>query len=130
MAAHPIFHDGNAIIVTTEGPGKLRHFSYGSGNMQSRSGSVATTRHGVSHFVIGFSYTFPRYAFIWEGNGKATCCTSFNRQEHPVGKSWSDACLVEYGHPAINRGALHESIFHGTLPNIDDTICYLLPEKL
>jgi len=130
MATDAIFDNGNTILVTTEGPGKLHLFSWGSTWSQKRTGFVETKRAGKSRFVIGFAYGYTNYAFYWEGEGKAEYRTSNDKTRHPVGNSWKQAVGVEFpNHHEAHMVEVPEEDFHGGLNGIQDVTVYLLSEQ-
>ncbi|KAJ7615991.1 hypothetical protein FB45DRAFT_801621 [Roridomyces roridus] len=85
---------GVAPIVTTFGPGNLHHLAYGSATLGTVTGFVPTTNENASHFLLGFSYSYPGYAFYWDGAGDAFFRLGSSTAFSAVGNSWKNASGV------------------------------------
>ncbi|KAF8521659.1 hypothetical protein JB92DRAFT_2785602, partial [Gautieria morchelliformis] len=102
----PIFEDGEAILVTTHGPGNLHLYTYAASNGEGGvHGSVHTSRSGVSNFIIPYSYNYTQYAFYWDGDGKAECHIGWKSdpKTYPMeGKGWENSSWVMLGDTEVS----------------------------
>ncbi|KIJ90915.1 hypothetical protein K443DRAFT_686406 [Laccaria amethystina LaAM-08-1] len=97
-----VFVNGNTLVVSAIGPGKLHLLSYQSNaKIVNHVGFIPTTKTGETRFVISHSYTFERFAFFWEGSGEAVYGIGTSLVRQPVGKSWASASLASWGSPTI-----------------------------
>jgi hypothetical protein len=93
-----IFIGDQTLLVMTEGPGKLTLLSYGSNaGIRNHVGAKTTTKSGETRWLIGFSHTFTRFAFYWDGAGQAYARIGNSFETTPVGKSWKAASQVNWG---------------------------------
>ena len=131
MAKQPVFFHAQGILVTTEGPGKLYLYSYGgSGSFIGVYGFVETTRPGVSHFIISHSYNLIKYAFIWDGKGKAEFRIGQQPEKKPVGRNWNEASWLQWGDTEIWPLEVGPAYFQGAVNRDNLITCFLLPEYL
>ncbi|KAJ7643577.1 hypothetical protein FB45DRAFT_861202 [Roridomyces roridus] len=86
--------DGVAPVVTTFGPGNRYHLAYGSATLPSITGFVPTTNDNASHFLLGFSYSYPGLAFYWDGAGEAFFRLGSSTAIQAVGNSWTNSTGV------------------------------------
>ncbi|KAF8521657.1 hypothetical protein JB92DRAFT_2889918 [Gautieria morchelliformis] len=133
----PIFFNGDALLVTTHGPGNLHLYTYGDVPERKKVGayygSVHTPRSGVSNFIITYSYHHIKYAFYWDGEGKAECHVRWNSnpKTYPVaGKGWSQSSWVKMGDTEVSVLDVSPSYFSGASNAGNKVTCYLLPETL
>ncbi|KAF8521660.1 hypothetical protein JB92DRAFT_2889967 [Gautieria morchelliformis] len=132
----PIFLNGDAILVTTHGPGNLHLYTYGPASMKeygSYYGSVHTSRSGVSNFIITYSYHYSKYAFYWDGKGKAECHVRWNSnpKTSPVaGKGWGQSSWVKLGDTEVSVLDVSPNYFVRSSNVGNKVTCYLLPETL
>ena len=97
-----IFTNGQTLVVSTIGPGKLHLLSYQSNaKIVNHVGYIPTSKTGETRFVISHSYTFERFAFFWEGSGEAVYSVGTSLVRSPVGKSWTSASLASWGSSSI-----------------------------
>ena len=97
-----IFTNGQTLVVSAVGPGKLHLLSYESNaKIQNHVGYIPTNKTGETRFVISHSYTFTKFAFFWEGSGEAVYGVGTSLVRQPVGKSWTSASLASWGNPNI-----------------------------
>ncbi|KAF8522858.1 hypothetical protein JB92DRAFT_1672107 [Gautieria morchelliformis] len=126
-----IFANGEGILVTTHGPGQLHLYSYGAlSGLPGHYGTVSTSRSGVSHFIISHSYLFTKYAFYWDGQGKAECQVGAGPQTYPVGKSWSESSWVKWGDTEITTLDVSPDYFGGAVERNNLVTCFLIPAYL
>ena len=131
MAQQPVFHYAQGVLVTTEGPGKLHLYSYGANvNLPGVYGFVETARPGVSNFVISHSYFFTKYAFYWEGNGKAEFRIGQQPAKKPVGRNWNEASWLKWEDTEIWPLEVGPAYFQGAVNRDNLITCFLLPEYL
>jgi len=126
-----VFHYGEGILITTEGPGKLHLYSYGSNaKLPGHYGFTETTCQGVSHFVVSHSYTFTKYAIYWEGKGKAEYRIGQRPERKPVGRSWNEATWCKWGDTECYPLEVSPNYFQGAVKRDNEVTCFLLPEHL
>ena len=126
-----VFSNGQGILVITEGPGKLHLYSYDAfSNLPGQLGFVETTRKGVSNFVISHSYFFTKFAFYWEGSGKAEFRIGHQPERKPVGRSWNQASSLKSGDTEIKSVEVDPAAFKGAVNRNNHITCFLLPENL
>jgi hypothetical protein len=125
-----IFTNGQTLVVTTTGPGKLNLLSYQSnGGVVNVVGSVSTSKAGETRFLISHSYTFERFAFYWDGAGEAVYGIGASLLRQPVGRSWSNASLASWGSPAITTADV--SVQVKTAVNRDNQItAFIIPDLI
>ena len=101
----PIFFNGNGIIVTTSGPGKLHLLSFASNSgILNHVGVTETKSGGITRFLISHSYTFTKFAFYWEGAGEAVYGTPESLVRTALtAKSWVDAVGVDWGSSTFTK---------------------------
>lgn len=95
-----IFTNGDGIIVSARGPGKVHLLSFAS-NAKAPDviGTITTTPSTpdkVTRFMISHSYTYTKYAFYWDGAGQAVCGKGQDLVRLPVGNSWNAATCVDW----------------------------------
>ncbi|KAF8583519.1 hypothetical protein K439DRAFT_1634353 [Ramaria rubella] len=122
-----VFTNGQGILVTTHGPGKLHLYSYG-GPLPGVFGTTSTTRSGISHFLISHSYNFTKYAFYWEGKGSAQY--HYGAQKGEVGRSWNNASWNLWGNTYVEPLEVSPNYFEGAVNRDNAVTCFLLPEHL
>jgi hypothetical protein len=94
-----MFYNGDGVVVTATGPGKLHVLSFQSNARWSNIvGYIETNRTGTTRFVISHAYTYERYAFYWEGSGTANYAKGISPQarRRPLGNSWVNAAAVHW----------------------------------
>ncbi|KAJ7748872.1 hypothetical protein B0H16DRAFT_1725263 [Mycena metata] len=106
------FRNGNGVLITTQGPGRVHLISYASNHqLENVVGTIGTHNSGVTHFMISHSYTFTGFAFYWDGSGEAVFTIGDQPQTlcQPVGSSWTKAVNIMYGgHPTLNTDVSKE----------------------
>ncbi|KIK00628.1 hypothetical protein K443DRAFT_7479 [Laccaria amethystina LaAM-08-1] len=97
-----VFVNGQTLVVSAVGPGKLHLLSYESnGGLPNHVGYLPTSKTGETRFLISHSYTFTKFAFFWEGSGEAVYGIGTSLVRQPVGTSWDSASLASWGSPTI-----------------------------
>jgi len=101
----PIFANGNGIIVTASGPGKLHLLTFASnGGIVNHVGVTETKKAGLTRFLISHSYTFTKFAFYWEGAGEAVYGTTESLVRTVLtAKGWADAVTVDWGTSSFGK---------------------------
>ena len=101
----PIFANGNGIIVTASGPGKLHLLTFASnGGIVNHVGVTETKKAGLTRFLISHSYTFTKFAFYWEGAGEAVYGTTESLVRTAlIAKGWADAVTVDWGTSSFGK---------------------------
>ena len=101
----PIFANGNGIIVTTSGPGKLHLLTFASnGGIVNHVGVTETKKAGLTRFLISHSYTFTKFAFYWEGAGEAVYGTTESLVRNALtAKGWADSVTVDWGTSSFGK---------------------------
>ncbi|KAF8492126.1 hypothetical protein JB92DRAFT_3004278 [Gautieria morchelliformis] len=126
-----VFGNAEGILVTTHGPGRLHLYTYGaSGGLAGVYGSVSTSRRGVSHFMISHSYNYTKYAFFWDGAGKAECRVGAKPKRYPVGNNWRESAWVKWGETEISTLDVSPEYFAGAVGRENQVTCFLIPEDL
>ena len=123
-----VFDNGQGIIVTTHGQGKLHLYSYGQPGTPGVFGYLATSKSGTTKFIISHSYGYTKYAFFWHGPGKAEYRIGGNPKTHPVGRSWSAASWVKWGHKEVSVLDVSPEYFAGATNVKDQITCFVIPE--
>ncbi|KAF8881502.1 mucin-binding lectin 1 [Infundibulicybe gibba] len=121
------FANGEGIIVTARGPGKVHLLSYQSNaKLAAVIGATTTNNTGTTQFLISHSYTFDKFAFYWEGEGEAVFGYGQDLVRSSLGKSWSNAAMVVYGQNLTTGDA---SADVAGAVNCDGAVnCFILPE--
>jgi len=97
-----VFVNGQTLVVSAIGPGKLHLLSYQSNSkIQNHVGYISTSKTGETRFVISHSYTFESFAFFWEGSSEAVYGIGTSLVRQPVGKSWDSASVASWGGATI-----------------------------
>ena len=97
-----IFINGQTLVVTAIGPGKLHLFSYQSKKgYPDIVGAVTTSKAGETRFLISHTYSYQRFAFHWEGAGEAVYGIGASLRREWVGPSWKNASLASWGSAGI-----------------------------
>jgi hypothetical protein len=93
-----IFIGDQTLLVMTDGPGKLTLLSYGSNaGIRNIVGAKTISKPGETRWLIGFSHTFTRFAFYWEGSHQAYARIGNSFETIPVGRSLRAASQVNWG---------------------------------
>jgi hypothetical protein len=123
-----IFVNGQCLVVTTRGPGKLSLLTYqsNSGGVNV-NGSLSTNNPGVTRFLISFSHNYTRFAFMWGGSGEAVYSIGTGLQRQPVGKSWTQASYVPWGATTVTTADV-TSILPSAVDRTDDTTIFIIPD--
>ena len=74
---------------------KSHFYSYGGANLLGYLGFIETTKHGVSHFVIPYSYAYTEFAFYWHGKGKVKFRIGEQPQRKPLRRNWNEASWLK-----------------------------------
>lgn len=125
-----IFQGDASLMVISKGPGKLSILCYQSnGKLTNNVGHKSTKNSGETRWMIGFSHTYERFAFCWEGQGTAVYRIGDSLQTFPVGTSWSAASVVKWGASNIVTENVTANITGGI--NLNTTpILWVIPEKI
>jgi len=124
-----IFKDDQCLVVTTRGPGRLHLLSYQSnGGLTNNVGSRPTTNSGVTRFMVSFSHTYERFAFIWDGDGEAVYGVGHGLKRLPVGKSWGQASAIEWGSSTVTTTDVSKLV--GPLSGNTNITCFIIPDKI
>lgn len=118
----------NTLMLMTSGSGTLYHISYGSvlGYANThRSKTINAT--GENRWVVGFSYTYNKYAFIWEGSGEATYRVGTGLSAFPVGRSWNNATTVNWDSPIVSNADATSLV---TGPFLPELIAWIIPPPI
>jgi hypothetical protein len=122
--------NGNGVIVSARGPGKVHLLSYASNsNLPAHVGTTTTTSGGITRFIISHSYTFTKFAFYWDGEGEAGCGKGQGLVRQPVGKSWEAATTADWGTTEFrtqNVGSFTTS----AVPRDNEVTCFIIPDNL
>lgn len=125
-----IFTNGQTLLVSTIGPGKLHLLSYQSNaKITNHVGYIPTTKAGETRFVISHSYTFERFAFFWEGSGEAVYSVGTSLIRQPVGKSWDSASLASWGSPTITTANVTAQVTSAVVRNNAIT-AFIVPDLI
>lgn len=123
-----IFVNGQCLIVTTRGPGKLSLLTYESNNGGVNvNGSLSTESAGVTRFLISFSHNYTRFAFVWNGTGEAVYSIGTGLERKPVGRSWSQASLVAWGASTVTTSDV-TSILPSAVDRTNVTTVFIIPD--
>ena len=123
-----IFVDGQCLIVTTRGPGKLSLLTYQSNNGGPNvNGSLSTNNAGVTRFMVSFSHNYTRYAFMWDGAGEAVYSIGTGLVRQPVGRSWTQASLIAWGASTVTTADV-TSILPGAVARTNETTIFIIPD--
>jgi hypothetical protein len=123
-----IFANGQCLIVTTRGPGKLSLLTYQSNNGGVNvNGSLSTNNAGVTRFIISFSHNYERYAFIWGGSGEAVYSIGTGLERKPVAKSWSQASMVAWGATTVTTADV-TNIAAAAVDRTNVTTVFIIPD--
>ncbi|KAF9465967.1 hypothetical protein BDZ94DRAFT_1252703 [Collybia nuda] len=124
-----IFVRGHPLIVTTRGPGKLHLLTHGNPNLPSCNGSTETKNAGTTRFLISFSHNYTKFAFHWDGAGEAVYGVGSDLTRVPVGRSWSQASLVNWGASTVTTGDVTSALQHALARN-EETTCFIIPDLI
>ncbi|KIJ53190.1 hypothetical protein M422DRAFT_124260, partial [Sphaerobolus stellatus SS14] len=95
-----IFTNGQGILLTTHGSGKIHLYTFANHALKPPAGPkglIEVQGEGVNHFMIGYSYGFTRFGFIWEGEGHATYRVGQRTEEYLVSRKWQEASWLAWG---------------------------------
>lgn len=125
-----IFTNGQSLVVTTTGPGRLHLLSYQSnGGVVNVVGFISTGTRGETRFLISHSYTFERFAFYWDGAGEAVYGIGASLFRRQVGNNWSNASVASWGSPTITTEDV--SVQLKTAVNRDNQItAFIIPDLI
>ena len=124
------FLNGNGVIVSARGPGKVHLLSYASnGGLPAHVGSITTTSEGVTRFIISHSYTFTKFAFYWEGQGEAVCGKALGLVRQPVGKNWEAATTADWGATEFTTQNVTSNVTSAVLRD-NAVTCFIIPDTL
>ncbi|KAF8881498.1 mucin-binding lectin 1 [Infundibulicybe gibba] len=121
------FLNGEGVLVTARGPGKVHLLSYQSnGKITAHIGATTTNNTGITRFLISHSYTFERFAFYWEGEGEAVFGYGQSLVRTPLGKSWKEAAMISWGQNLTTGDA--SANVAGAVNRDGAVTCFILPE--
>ncbi|KAF8656496.1 hypothetical protein AX16_002515 [Volvariella volvacea WC 439] len=93
-----IFQSGSELIVITRGPGSIHLLNWQSnGRLTNNVASIPTSNSGITRYIIGFSHTYERFSFYWDGQGEAVYQIGNRLERTPVGRSWQSSSTVNWG---------------------------------
>jgi hypothetical protein len=125
-----IWSNGQAIIVTTHGPGRLHLLSYqNNARGLNTVGGIRTTSNDTTRFLISFSHHYERFAFYWDGAGAASYAIGASPDRKPVGRSWQQACYVPWGASTVSTADVG-TIASSALNRDNVTTCFIIPDLL
>lgn len=125
-----VFTNGNSLVVSTRGPGKIHLLSYQSnGKITNHVGSLATNNEGETRFLISHSYTFERFAFFFEGAGEAVYGMGSSLMRQPVGKSWNEASVASWGSASITTADVSAQVTSAVVRDNAIT-CFIIPDLI
>jgi hypothetical protein len=125
-----IFRNGQGIVITSNGPGKVHLLSYASNaGIVPHEGTTTTNREGVTRFVISHSYTFTKFAFFWEGVGQAFCAIGEDNNKVPVGTSWTAATCIAWSGSSFTSENV-SSCTAGGVNRDNQVTCFIIPDNL
>jgi len=125
----PIFQNGQCLIVTTRGPGKLSLLSYQGPPNSDANGSLSTTSTGVTRFLISFSHCYTQFAFYWDGAGEAVYSIGNGLERKPVEKSWAQASHVAWGSSVVDTANV-TVVAAAALDRTNDTTVFIIPDLI
>ena len=122
---------GNEIIVIAQGPGSLSLLTWDpvSSSIHAHVGATPTYRQGYTHFLIGFSHYFQRFAFIWDGDGEAVYQIGEGLERRPVGRSWEQASAFHYRSSAVSTEDVSRHIA-GAVRRDKETTVWAIPSNI
>ncbi|KAJ6546889.1 hypothetical protein B0H19DRAFT_244721 [Mycena capillaripes] len=124
------FFNGQGILVTTRGPGKVHLISFASNaGLYNHVGTITTTNQDETCFIISHSYTFTRFAFYWEGNGEAVYSIGSQLLRHPVGNSWSKAVTFSWGGGAAVTSDVWSEV-SSAVQRDNEVTCFIIPRLI
>ena len=125
-----IFTNGQTLVVSAIGPGKLHLLSYESNaKIVNHIGYIPTSKTGETRFLISHSYTFTKFAFFWEGSGEAVYGVGTSLVRQPVGKSWASASLASWGSPTITTANVTSQVTSAVTRNNEIT-AFIIPDLI
>ena len=130
LAMAAIFTNGQTLVVSTTGPGRLHLLSYQSNaKIVNHVGFLPTANAGETRFVISHSYTFERFAFYWDGAGQAVLGIGASLIRQPVGNSWANASLASWGSSAITTANVTSQVASAVVRDNAIT-AFIIPELI
>lgn len=126
----PVFIGKEALFVITQGTGDLSLLSYGSNaGIVNHVGAKHTDKPGETHWIIGFSHTFTRFAFIWKGQGGAVYRLAESGKTGEVGGDWNNASLVKWREDDITEANVSSQVSSAVVRN-NATTLWIIPETI
>ncbi|KAF8874925.1 mucin-binding lectin 1 [Infundibulicybe gibba] len=123
------FFNGEAVLITARGPGKVHLLSFQSnGGIPPVIGSIQTYNAGTTRFIISHSYTFEKFAFYWEGAGEATYGVGQSLVRTQLGNGWENAALVSWG-GSITTGDVY-GYMAGAVNRDGQVTCFIVPDLI
>ncbi|KAF8998863.1 hypothetical protein BDQ17DRAFT_1308953 [Cyathus striatus] len=131
------FFNGYGVIVSARGPGNLHLVSYASINgLPNVFGSVSakpnvTGNDDVTRFMISHSYYYTKYAFYWDGPDEAVCGIGLDLIRSPVGTSWQQATMIDWGGANFTSGNVTSFVNDAASVQRDNDItAFVIPDHL
>ncbi|KAF8998847.1 hypothetical protein BDQ17DRAFT_1328637 [Cyathus striatus] len=131
------FINGSGVIVSARGPGNLHLLSYASNSgLPDVYGSISakpnvTGNDDVTRFMISDSYTYTEYAFYWDGNDEAVCGIGLDLVRSPVGTSWKQATIINFGGTQFGSGDVTSFVNKTSSVKRDNEItAFVIPDHL
>ena len=126
----PIFFNGECLVVTTRGPGKLHLLSY-KVNVANDAvvGYGTTSNEGVTRFLISFSHNYNAFAFMWDGQGEAVYGVGTGLQRLPIGRSWDQASALQWGAETVSTANV-TSLVPGAIDRANVTTVFVIPDQI
>ncbi|KAJ6546888.1 hypothetical protein B0H19DRAFT_1162884 [Mycena capillaripes] len=124
------FIDGQGVLVTTRGQGKLHLISFASNaSLPNHVGTITTTNQDETRFMISHSYTFTQFAFYWEGNGEVVYSIGNRLLRQAVGNSWSKAITIAYGGGAAATSDVSSQV-SSAVKRDNEVTCFIIPSLI
>lgn len=125
-----IFANGQSIVVTAHGTGRLHLLTYQSnGGLPDVVGTTTTTNEGNTRFMLSHSYTFNGFAFYWDGTGEAVYRIGTGLQKSPVGTSWGAASNAAWGESVVTSKDV-TSIVPAAKTRDNEITCFIIPDEV
>jgi hypothetical protein len=129
-----IFTNGQGIIVSARGPGKLHLLTFksivsGAGDVVGTITTAPSTPDKVTRFIISFSHNYTKFAFFWDGAGQAVFGKGQDLVRQPLGNSWNVATTVDWGSASFTTQDVR-AIATSATNRDNETTCYIIPDNL
>ena len=125
-----IFIEGECLVVTTRGPGKLHLLTY-KVNIANDAvvGYGTTSNEGVTRFLVSFSHNYNAYAFMWDGQGEAVYGVGTGLERRPIGRNWTQASAIQWGATTVSTANV-TSIVPTAIDRANVTTVFVIPDEI